>query len=633
MLRRKPQISNVVMSVFLPLSRLARRFSRISFWMPSRPALMGFVYLLILSAPWAVWEVDSLNQFRAFERLARQGHERVILYAGSLHSEIEKYQNIPQVLASDPEVIALLTAANSENEKGGGGGREQAGMLSRRLERLNSRLGASAIYVLDRDGLTLSASNWAEGVGSFVGQRFDFRPYFMEARQGRVGRYFALGTTSNQPGYYIAVPVPIAGQVAGAVVVKMSLDDLEHSWRGTGEKVFVTDRHGIIFITNNPLWRYHSRHPLKANERMAVRESRQYGDEALDSLNFVDGERLVTADGRGYLSVSAPLEDGQDWTLTVLLDARDAQSQARITGLLTVAAMTLLGVGLYYLAHRTLERRRQTRELERRVAERTAALTDSNQRLQDEIIERRRAEEELTTKQAELVQAAKLAALGQMSAGMVHEINQPLAALRSYADNAVTYLEMNRADGARDNLREIADLTERMARITGQLKHFARKSTGAAAPVDVAAMVEGSLALLDGRMRAEGVALVWSPPASGLMVWGDEVRLQQVLVNLLRNGLDAMKGLAEPCIEVRAEAQGALVHILVRDHGTGISSDGMAQLFDPFFTTKPAGEGLGLGLSISEGIVRDLGGRLSAANISGGGAQFTVTLRKVEEPA
>jgi len=592
-------------------------------WKPSRPALMGFVYLLILSAPWVVWQADAWSQGRAFERLARMGRERVILYAGSLHSEIEKYQNIPLVLASDPEVTALLVSQDAD----------KAQRMSERLERLNRKLDASAIYLLDAQGMTLSASNWAEGVGSFVGQRFDFRPYFVKAQQGKVGHYFALGTTSNQPGYYIAMPVLRNDAMIGAVVVKMSLGELERSWVSSGERVFVSDALGIVFITNSPNWRYKSRAPLSPEDRLAVRNSRQYGDEPLAPLGLVAGDRLVSVDGRGYLAVSSPLEDEAGWTLTVLLDARDAQSQARIMGLLTVAALTLLGLGLYYLAHRSIEGRRQTRELERRVAERTAALTMSNERLHDEIIERRRAEEELTTKQAELVQAAKLAALGQMSAGMVHEINQPLAALRSYADNAVTFLDLQRPEGARENLHEIAALTERMARISGQLKQFARKSTGAAAPVALAAMVEGSLALLGGRLRAEAVELVWTPPAAELRVWGDEVRLQQVLVNLLRNALDAMKDSPHPRLEIHAAEEGALVHLSVADSGTGISDEGMAQLFDPFFTTKPAGEGLGLGLSISEGIVRDLGGRLSAANLPAGGAKFTVTLRRVEEPA
>jgi len=569
-------------------------------WTPSRPALMGLVYLLVLSAPWVVWEVGAWSRARAFDQLAREGRERVILYTGSLHSEIEKYQNIPLVLASDPDVAALLE------------GRGNAQALSERLERLNRKLEASAIYVLDRGGLTLSASNWAEGVGSFVGQRFDFRPYFTQAMTEGVGRYFALGSTSNQPGYYIAMQVRRNGELLGAVVVKMSLEELEHSWAGTGERVFVSDPHGIVFVTNHPIWRYHSRVPLSPEDRIAVRASRQYGDEPLDPIGLVEGEQLTTADGRAFLSVSSPLEDGEGWTLTVLLDARDAQARARDAGLLAMGIITVLGFALYAMAYRSVERRRQRLELESRVVERTA---------------------ELIEKQAELVQAAKLAALGQMSAGMVHELNQPLAALRSYADNAVTFLKMNRPEGARENLQEIADLTERMARITGQLKQFARKSKGLAEPVPVADMVEASLALMGSRLRSEGVKLVWVPPPASLKVWGDDVRLQQVLVNLLRNALDAMKSAPIRRLEIGVDEQGAEVHLWVADSGTGILPEEQGQLFDPFFTTKPAGEGLGLGLSISEGIVRDLGGSLAAANRPEGGAKFIMTLRRVEEPA
>ena len=566
--------------------------------MSERPALMGLVYLLILAAPWLVWQAGTWSRAQAFDQLAREGHERVILYAGSLHSEIEKYQNIPLVLASDPEVVAMLA------------GKSDPQALSRRLERLNRKLEASAIYVMDVSGLTLSASNWAEGVGSFVGQRFDFRPYYIQAMQSGVGHYFALGTTSNQPGYYIAMPVRQDGRTLGAVVVKMSMAELEKSWVSSGERVFVTDSHGIVFITNHALWRYHSRLPLGPEDRLAVRASRQYGDEPLNPIGLVDGERLVTADGRGFLPITMPLEDGEGWTLTVLLDAGQAQDQARDTGLLVVAGLLLLGFGIYALAQRSMARRRQRLELERRVEERTA---------------------ELTAKQDELVQAAKLAALGQMSAGMVHEINQPLAALRSYADNAVTYLKLGKPEGAAENLTEIADLTERMARITGQLKQFARKSQGLAEPVAVTRLVETSLALLGGRPKAEGVELVSSLGDSHLRVWGDEVRLQQVLVNLLRNALDAMKGADHKFLAISVAEQGGEVRLSVADSGSGISEDGLAHLFDPFFTTKPAGEGLGLGLSISEGIVRDLGGTLTAANRPQGGAEFTMTLRKVQE--
>lgn len=565
---------------------------------PSRQLLMGVVYLLVLAAPWAVWQADSWSSHRAYAQLERQGQERAALYAASLYSEIEKFQNIPLVLAGDPEVTALLE------------GQGDAQALSRRLEMLNRKLEASAIYVLDEGGMTLSASNWAEGVGSFVGQRFDFRPYFVQAMQGGLGRYFALGSTSNQPGYYIATAVRKDQRLLGAVVVKMSLAELERSWSASAERVFVSDSHGIVFVTNHPLWRYRSREPLSPEERLAVRASRQYGDEPLEPIGLVQGDRLVTAEGRGYLATTIPLDHGDGWSLTVMLDVRDAQARARDAGLLAVTGLALLTLAAYAFAYRSMERRRQRLELERRVAERTAELMD---------------------KQAELVQAAKLAALGQMSAGMVHELNQPLAALRSYADNAVTYLTMGRPEGARENLKEIADLTERMARITGQLKHFARKTKGLAEPVGVAALVDASLALLGGRLRAEGIELSWRPPYDTLKVWGDDVRLQQVLVNLLRNALDAMKAAPPRRLGIFVEGQGGMVRISVADSGPGIPDEVMAKLFDPFFTTKPAGEGLGLGLSISEGIVRDLGGTLTAANRPEGGAVFTMTLRKVEE--
>lgn len=586
-----------------------------------RPVLMGMVYLLILAAPWAAWRAVDWTQNHAYTRLAGQAQDRLALYGGTLHSEIEKFRNVPRVLASDPDVRVLLDRHDAV----------LAQALSRRLQLLNSSLDASAIYVMDHDGLTLSASNWAEGVGSFVGQRFDFRPYYADAIEGRQGRYFALGSTSNLPGYYMATPVRRGEEVLGAVVVKMPMDEVERGWSGGGERVFVSDSHGIIFITNSPAWRYKSLHPLDTVERQLVRSSRQYGDAPLPLLGMVVGEKLVTVDGRGYVAASQPLADGDGWTLTVLVDAATAQTEARNSGLLAVLSMSLAGLAIYYMAHRSRLRRRQTRELERRVVERTAALTESNERLQGEIVERHRAEAELKEKQDELVQAAKLAALGQMSAGMAHEINQPLAALRSYADNAVVFLNMGRTDGARDNLTEIADLTERMARITGQLKQFARKSSGGLEPVDAAAMIESALALLSGRLRAEDVTLVWTPPAEPVKVWGDEVRLQQVLVNLLRNGLDAIKDRPQRQLEIGLLCLADGVDLSVRDSGAGIAPDAMAQLFDPFFTTKPAGEGLGLGLSISEGIVRDLGGHLSAANHPGGGALFTITLRRVEE--
>ncbi len=589
-------------------------------WRGARPFMSGLIYLLVLAAPWVAWRVMDWSQEQAYSRLEQQGREHLALYAQALHSEITTFRNVPLVLASDAGVRALLTTGGD------------AAALSSRLEALNRILGASALYVLDRQGLTLAASNWRDPGGGFVGRRFDFRPYFTAAMAGLVGQYFALGSTSNRPGDYIAVPVRQGGAVVGAVVVKTAMDALERGWSSRGERVFVSDGHGVIFITNTPSWRYLTRAPLPAATLAAIRASRQYGDAPLHPLPVVAGSRLQTVDGVGYVAVSAPLADGDGWRLSVLQDAAAAEAAGRQAGLLALLSMALAGVAAYYLSQRSLRRRRQTRELERRVAERTHALTRTNQRLEAEIAERVRAETELRAKQQELVQAAKLAALGQMSAGMVHELNQPLAALRGFAENARTFLAQNRPRGAEDNLGEIVALTERMARITGQLKQFARKSSDKVAAVDLIMAVEGALSMLSGRLGAAGVAVEWAPPPRPLPVWAEDVRLQQVLVNLLRNALDAMDGGAvPPRLALRLAGDRAHAVLAVEDNGPGIDAALLPHLFEPFFTTKPAGEGLGLGLSISEGIVRAFGGGLTAAAAPGGGAVFTLTLRRVEE--
>lgn len=590
----------------------------------SWPILLGAICLVVLLAPWLIWRGVAWSESQAYDQLTAAGRDRLTLYGAALHSELEKSRNIPLVLAGDPSIITFLANVSDPQRQ------DRAAALDRRLQALNEALGSSAIYLLDPQGLTLAASNWAEGAGSFVGQKFDFRPYYLAAMEGRPGRYFALGSTSNLPGYYIAMPVRQGERIVGAVVVKTAMDDLEHGWSGGGEKVFVTDRSGIVFLTNAPGWRFGSLAPLDPAVRQQIAASRQYGDAALAPLGLVLGSRLASLEGKSYVMVSQPLADGEGWTLHVLLDVEAAEVRGRDLGLLVMAgvAMAILVIG--FVLHRARLVQRHTRELEHRVEERTTALVDSNRRLQAEVVERQRAEDELKAKQEELVQATKLAALGQMSAGMAHEVNQPLAAIRSFADNAVTLLSLGRPEQVRDNLAEIAGLTERMARITGQLKQFARKSTGHAEPISLEAAVDGALSLLAGRLHGESVEVQWEAPPDDLKVWGDEVRLQQVLINLLRNALDAMRKTERRRLSVGVTVDGRTVCLEVRDNGPGIPEEVMPHIFDPFFTTKPAGEGMGLGLSISEGIIRELGGHLTAANTIGGGAVFTLSLRRAD---
>jgi two-component system C4-dicarboxylate transport sensor histidine kinase DctB len=262
--------------------------------------------------------------------------------------------------------------------------------------------------------------------------------------------------------------------------------------------------------------------------------------------------------------------------------------------------------------------------LEVKVAERTGDLIASNDRLQQEIGERRRAEEGL-------VQAGKLAVLGQMAAGITHELNQPLAALSMLSANACTFLDRGRLDNTRENLERIGDLTDRMGKITGQLKAFARKDPVSVRPLTVEQSIHNALFLLDQRIRQSNLEVVLSLPDHSVRVLADATRLEQVLVNLIANALDAMEGSTEACVTIEVIENDGRIAVAVRDNGPGIGHEQMPHLFEPFFTTKEPGKGLGLGLAISSSIVRELGGELSARNRPEGGAEFTLWLQRATD--
>ena len=263
--------------------------------------------------------------------------------------------------------------------------------------------------------------------------------------------------------------------------------------------------------------------------------------------------------------------------------------------------------------------------LEERVRERTAEL-------EREVAERIAAEAELRRAQNELIQASKLSALGQVSAGMSHELNQPLSAIRSFAENAGKLFDLGRVDEARDNLVRIAQLTERMARIMRNLRTFARREDEEIVPVNLSSVIDDSLALLDQRMTQMDVRLTRALPHTDVWVHGGPVRLQQVMVNIVANALDAMEDAASRELFIGLVEDEDHATLTVRDSGAGIPEQVLNDIFVPFFTTKEVNEGLGLGLSISYGIVTAFGGSISAGNVPGGGAEFSIRLIRTSVP-
>lgn len=591
----------------------------------------GFLALVAASHHWA-------SRYFLGEA-ARQGHAALALQVEVVRGWLGRYWTMAPVHARDPAVVALLRTPDDG---------VQLDLVNEKLVAWTTITGASDTYLLDATGRTIAASNWADEI-SFVGQDYSFRPYYQQAMQGRLGRFFALGTSSGKRGYYFSHPVRDDRRIIGVMVVKVGVDEIEQYLRTSQHQAFVTDPAGVIVLAGHPDWRLKTLGPVPEAERARIAAVRQYDLEALAPAAITatgagpvpGAAELVTARPdrsdarpREFLHLTAPMV-AEDWTMHLLVSTAPARAAALATAALSASLLLAAGLGVALvrqrrrrLIERLTERERTQALLERKVAERTAELSRANLRLKAEIGERIAAEEELRRTQADLVQAGKLAALGQMSAALSHEFNQPLTAIRSYAENALAFLERGRHERAAGNIARISTLTQRMAQLSRRLSSFARKPGADAGPVPLAEVLDETLGLLGGRLERAGIAPEVSLPEGGVRVFGGSVRLQHVFMNLIGNAIDALAGRPDPRIAIRVATEGDSVSVEVEDNGPGIAEADLPRIFDPFFTTKEVGKGLGLGLSITYNIVRDFGGAIRAGNCPGRGARFTVTLRR-----
>ncbi|MBK0400742.1 sensor histidine kinase [Limibaculum sp. M0105] len=575
------------------------------------------------------------------DAMRRDADSEIALAVARIETPLAKFKELPRVLADTGPFAETLAARDELSIEAS----------NRLLERLVSVTGASDIYLIDTDGVTVAASNWNEP-RSFVGQNFSYRPYFSRAMEGALGRFYAIGTTSKLRGFYFAVPVDVQGTRLGVLTVKVDVDELEAEAL-TGERdVFFTDPHGVVFLASSPGLLYRTLEPLPPDALDAIRQNRQYDGAEILTLPKLPARSVAgreTVDGTAWASegvatgeailtrLDLPRLDLIAHMLTpvepVAAQARTVAAIAALASLVIALVIALLIQRRRRLAERLAIQARARAGLEARVAERTAALTRTNRQLSAEIADRRAAEAALRQAQDDLIQASKLSALGQMSAGISHELNQPLAAIRSFAENAQVLISRARTDEAAANLGRIAELTSRMARIISNLRAFARREGEPATEVALDRIVTDALELMERRLAAEGARVDWHPPEAPVIVRGGQVRLGQVVMNLVANALDAMTGTSERCIEIRAEPTPEGGRLTLRDTGPGLSEEARRNLFDPFWTTKSVGEGLGLGLSISFGIVESFGGRIRATNHPDGGAVFTIDLPGVHVEA
>jgi two-component system C4-dicarboxylate transport sensor histidine kinase DctB len=544
----------------------------------------------------------------------------------ALDGHLRRFEVVPALLAEQEEVRRLFQAPDDP---------ATARALNVWLAAKAAQVDAAAIMVLAPDGTVLAASDH-DRRDSAVGRNVAAFAYFQRAMAGERGRFYGIVTPAGARGYYFAAPVrDDTGRVEGVVAVTVGLDEIEADWRRQDARILVIDPEGIVFLSSDPDWLFRATEPRDRALVARTAASRRYAETPVGELPRaqvrVAGQpvlRVAAANGSSDEFVGARrLMPLVGWTVEVLLDTTPMRAQARLAtaagGLAVVLAMGTLTV----IIRRRARRERAKAMLERRVVERTADLARVNARLEAEVAERVATETELRRTQADLIQAGKLAALGTMSAALSHEINQPLAAARNYADSAAVLIDRGDTARARENVGQIVTLIDRMAAIARHLRSVARKPETPLKDISLSQAVDEALATVAPRLAAACATVTVAVPDDIPAVRCGPVRLQQVLVNVLSNAADAVDDRPDRRIEVAAKAESGRVLLTVRDHGPGVAPAIADRIFDPFFTTKRVGSGLGLGLSISYNIMKDFGGDLRVANHPQGGAVFTVDLQ------
>ncbi|WP_282182620.1 sensor histidine kinase [Aliiroseovarius marinus] len=541
----------------------------------------------------------SYGYFQSEELTKAQG--RLSLYQSSVSGELERFSHLTYVLARDPFVI--------ETAKGGSTDR-----LNPRIKDFAARAGLDAIYLIDPDGLTIAASNYQEP-SSFIGQNYAFRPYFQDALSGAQGRFYAIGATTGLPGYFIADAVhDVSGQMLGVLAIKINLTGLEENWIGSGERVFLANKDGVVLLASEPSWRYRVLSPLSPDRRQEIVDARQFSGQDLALLDW-----SVLADQRARIGGSEHLHLVADdlphgWQLHFF--ASDVQASTR-AWLVTAIAMILAAVA--FILFQIQRARRVDAELRRSERE-EAELRQANERLATEITERMTAERRLKRTQNELESASRLAALGRLAASVTHELGQPIAAMR----NHLVAAEIGGGGGGKLTT-DIGGLVDRMEGITRQLKFFASSDAEAFKQLDLRDAIKMSLDLVAPNIQQIGAEVALDLPTHPVLIRGIRLRVEQVMTNLLRNALDASEDRAAPKLTVRAGVSGTDAWVEIEDNGHGIGSATLEDLKEPFVTTRESGRGMGLGLAISASIVKDHEGQMTARNVDPEGAVFRVT--------
>ena len=602
---------------------------------PARRHLVaiGAGLALVVLAGWISFEITLSSAIRG---AGDQAQRRLALFDRTLEAIIERFHYLPVAISQARETrAALASPADPQAVEAANGF----------LSKLNETAGAGEIFLMEENGGVVAASNWWT-LTSLVGTNYSFRPYFADAMQYGSAEYYAFGISTSVPGYFLSQRVDGPDGPLGVAVTKINLGEIEANWWRSGELIGILDPNEVVILSTRPDWRYRPLETIPRSRVEAVSTQQRYGENGIDNTGLIT-DRWNSRGGQfAYLAGTDPEASGyfllqelrlpkHGWRLmsfTPLGPLYAAAWTMTAAASLGAAALLLIIVLLVQRQRITAHRLADHERLEQRVAERTEDLHVTNEALREEIAERIRAEKAEREAQHGLVQAAKMASLGQALAGVAHEVSQPVAALTTHIASARLIAAQHQDADIGRILDTMDKVVDRLAALTGHLKTFARKETRVEMQADLPSVIANALDLVDHKLKAFGIDVEYRRHRGRLMAAGNPIHLEQVLINLIANAADAMEHSAIRVLSIGVAQATGNIEVSVTDTGSGIDAADLANLFDPFYSTKEAGRGLGLGLSISYGLVRDIGGAITVQSRPGKGSTFTVRLPCIVAP-
>jgi len=537
---------------------------------------------------------------QTFENIEKsQSHSKLALYQSTIENELLRLQHLPSVIASNPLVFEALEADNFDT-------------LNAKLLEISDAARAEAIYLLKPNGLTVAASNYGQPQ-TFIGQNYGFRNYFKDALKGQNSTFFAIGATTSRPGYFLASPITSEGKNLGVLALKLDLTALNRILEETNELIFVTNPDGIVVLSSTPSQRYNAITSISATRLAEIKTERQFGYRNIGKVNWTltDQTHVTYEKNAYYLSQSNII--GTKWTLHYLVDTSAGRQKA--FGIVAAVAIIMALSALAFVFWRAQRVRRAL----------TASIQD-RKRLQREIETRRQAEADLRNAQKELKRSSKMAALGQLSASVTHELGQPISAMKNHiAAEEIT------TGGLSPVMTHLSGILGRMENITRQLRFFSVSGAEKSTAVSLSDVITNAYALIRHDCERHGVTYTPHGLNEPLHVWGNQTRLEQVLINLMKNSIKAMTDQDTKQLKIALSTTSTEVMISVSDTGQGLQGQSLDQIVEPFHTTASSGEGMGLGLAISTSIIHEHSGTLTVAEAPKGGACFTITLPKHTE--